>query len=143
MPQPLDDQGILAFLMEAPRTGHVATVRKDGRPHVATIWFTVDGDEVVFVTSSASVKARNLSWKALASFTVDDPQPPFSFVALEGPVVVERDMAMVRHWARIIAARYISDDAAKAFTESDGFPDDMVCRLTPSHMTGIANLAEA
>ena len=143
MPRTLEGQEILAFMIEAPRTGHVATVRQDGRPHVATIWFTVDGNDIVFVTSSASVKAKNLSRSAFAAFTVDDPRPPFSFVALEGPVTVDDDMDQVRHWARIIAARYIGADGARAYTEMDDFPDDMVCRLTPSHMTGLAALAEA
>lgn len=143
MPRPLDRQEVMAFLTEAPRTGHVATVREDGRPHVATIWFTVDGDDIVFVTSSASVKAKDLSRTAFAAFTVDDDRPPFSFVNLEGSVTVGKDMEQVRRWGRVIAARYIGDDAARAFSESDEFPDDMVCRLTPSHMTGLAALAEA
>jgi nitroimidazol reductase NimA-like FMN-containing flavoprotein (pyridoxamine 5'-phosphate oxidase superfamily) len=33
-----------AFLTERPRTGKLATVRADGRPHVAPIWFDLDDD---------------------------------------------------------------------------------------------------
>jgi hypothetical protein len=33
-----------AFLLERPRTAKLATVRADGRPHVAPIWFDLDGD---------------------------------------------------------------------------------------------------
>ena len=32
-----------AFLMEQVRTAKLATVRKDGRPHVVPVWFDLDG----------------------------------------------------------------------------------------------------
>ena len=35
------------FLLDAPRTAKLATVRKDGRPHVAPIWFALDGTATV------------------------------------------------------------------------------------------------
>ena len=31
-----------AFLTDEPRTAKLATVRKDGRPHVAPIWIDLD-----------------------------------------------------------------------------------------------------
>ncbi|TMD44650.1 MAG: PPOX class F420-dependent enzyme, partial [Chloroflexi bacterium] len=37
-----------AFLLEGTRTGKLATVRKDGRPHVVPIWFHLDGNTLVF-----------------------------------------------------------------------------------------------
>ncbi len=142
MAQPMTEQDILTFLADQPRTGHLATVRKDGRPHAVTLWYTVDGNDIVFVTSSDSVKARNLSHKAFASFTVDDPNPPYGWVTLEGPVTVSDDMDLVREWAEKIAARYLGAEFAAGFVQMDGFPDDRVYRLTPSNMTGLANLME-
>lgn len=142
MPHTLNDQEILAFLVEAPRTGQVATVRGDGRPHVATVWFTVDGGDIVFATASTSVKGKNLERTGFAAFSVDDSNPPFSFATLEGPVSIEDDMEQVRRWARDIAARYMGADWAREYIQMDGFPDDIVCRLSPSHMTGQTALAE-
>jgi PPOX class probable F420-dependent enzyme len=142
MPHKMNNQEIKDFMLDAPRTGHVATVRADGRPHVAPVWLTVDGDDVVFATASASVKGRNILRSGFASVSVDDSAPPFSYVVVEGPVTIVDDMNQVRHWARAIAARYMSDAWAKAYVEHDGFPDDIICRLTPSQMTGHAALAE-
>jgi PPOX class probable F420-dependent enzyme len=138
----MNDQEILAFLTDQPRTGHLATVRADGRPHVATIWYTVDGNDIVFVTSSDTVKAKNLLHNAVAAFTVDDPNPPYTFVNVEGPVTVSEDMNLVRQWAEKIAARYMGAEFAKGFVQMEGFPDDRLYRLTPTHMTGLANLLE-
>lgn len=141
MPRPLREQEILDFIMAAPRTGHLATVRPDGRPHVATLWLTVDGGDIVFVTSSMTVKARNLRHQPRAAIAVDDPNPPFSHVMLEGPVTIVDDMTEVRCWVRRIAARYIGNVAARAFSEMDDLPDDLVCRLSPARMTGLADMA--
>lgn len=47
-----------SFVSEGTRTGNLATVRSDGGPHVAPLWFALDGDDVVFQTATASVKAR-------------------------------------------------------------------------------------
>jgi nitroimidazol reductase NimA-like FMN-containing flavoprotein (pyridoxamine 5'-phosphate oxidase superfamily) len=46
------------FLLEGTRTGKVATTRADGRPHVTPVWFTLDGDEIVFTTHETSLKAQ-------------------------------------------------------------------------------------
>jgi PPOX class probable F420-dependent enzyme len=143
LPRPLSDQEILAFIMQVPRTGHIATVRDDGRPHVATIWLTIDGDDIVFVTSSESVKAGNLGRTGYAAIAVDDERPPYSNVAIEGPVSVIDDMHEVHRWVRGIAARYMGDEWARAFSEMDELPDDLVCRLTPARMTGLADMAAA
>lgn len=142
MPHPMNDQEILAFLAEGKRTGHLATVREDGRPHAVTLWYTVDGTDIVFVTASSSVKARNLTHKPFASFTVDESNPPYGWVTLEGPVTVSDDMALVHGWAEKIAARYMGAEFAKRFVQMEGFPDDRVYRITPSNMTGLANLLE-
>jgi hypothetical protein len=48
-----------AFLVEKPRTGKLGTVRKDGRPHVAPIWFDLDDDgTILFMTGTHTVKGR-------------------------------------------------------------------------------------
>lgn len=142
MPHKMSNDEIRTFLLEAPRTCHLATVREDGRPHVVTIWFTVDGEDVVFTTSSASVKVKNLRRTGFAAISIDDSAPPFSYVALEGPVKIVDDLEQVRHWARIVATRYMGAEWAEEFVRGDNLPDDLYCRLIPSHITGQAVMAE-
>lgn len=48
------------FLLYGARTAKLATVNAAGQPQVVPVWFTLDGDDLVFSTSSASVKARNI-----------------------------------------------------------------------------------
>ena len=42
---PMSDERVRAFLSQLPpRTGKLATVRADGRPHVAPVWYDLDDD---------------------------------------------------------------------------------------------------
>src|SRR5207237_6369491 len=60
-----------AFLVEKPRTGKLGTVRKDGRPHVAPIWFALDDDgTILFMTGvgpSGGAPSQELGGAAPAS----------------------------------------------------------------------------
>jgi nitroimidazol reductase NimA-like FMN-containing flavoprotein (pyridoxamine 5'-phosphate oxidase superfamily) len=49
-----------AFISQGTRTGKLATVRADGRPHVVPIWFVLDGDTLVFNTGNTTIKGKNL-----------------------------------------------------------------------------------
>ncbi len=138
----MTSEEIRSFLQVVPRTGHLATTRADGRPHVATIWFVLDGDDIVFTTWHESVKGRNLERTVFAALSVDDPNPPFSFVALEGPVTIINDDEQGRHWASIIGGRYMGEDRAGEFGQRNGVPGEYVCRLHPSHIIGMRDVTE-
>ena len=57
----MTDQEVCAFLTAVPaRTGNLATVHADGRPHSAPVWFDVD-DALVSSTGVSALKGRNLS----------------------------------------------------------------------------------
>lgn len=43
------------FLLARARTASLATVGADGRPHVAPVWFDLDGEAVIFTTWYQSV----------------------------------------------------------------------------------------
>jgi PPOX class probable F420-dependent enzyme len=80
------------FLAEGRRTGKVATTRADGLPHVAPIWFVLDGEDIVFMTNSETVKGRSLRRDPRAALVVDLEQPPYGFVMVEGSVTLSEDL---------------------------------------------------
>lgn len=63
----MTDEEWRAFLSEGTRTAKVSTVRADGSPHIAPVWFLLDGDSLVFNTGRKSVKGRNLERDARVS----------------------------------------------------------------------------
>ena len=62
--------------MSGTLTRKISTVSKDGRPHVAPIWFTLDnGDSninVIFTTYHDSVKADNYSARLSGAWSYCD-----------------------------------------------------------------------
>jgi nitroimidazol reductase NimA-like FMN-containing flavoprotein (pyridoxamine 5'-phosphate oxidase superfamily) len=44
-----------SFLRDRARTATLATVRANGRPHAAPVWFDLDGDTFVFTTGQNTV----------------------------------------------------------------------------------------
>ncbi len=138
----MTDDEVWTFLgASPPHTGKLATTRKDGSPHVAPIWYAVDGPSVVFMTHSESLKGRNLRRHPRAAMCVDDERPPFSFVSIEGAVDLSEDLTELRHWAAVIGARYMGDDQAEAYGERNGVPGELLVRLSPSRITSAADVA--
>jgi len=140
---PMSPAEVEAFLRSPVRPGILATVRADGRSHAAPIWFDVDDDgSIVFNTGEDTVKGRNLRRSGRASLCVQDDQPPFSFVTVEGPVTLHDDLDLVGTWAARIGGRYMGADRAEEYGRRNGVPGELLVRLTPEHVAALADLAD-
>ncbi|BDH13483.1 PPOX class F420-dependent oxidoreductase [Streptomyces hygroscopicus] len=129
------------FLSEGTRTGKLATVRADGSPHLAPVWFLMDGDELVFNTGEDTVKGRNLARDGRVALCVDDERPPFAFVVVQGTAEVSDDLTDVRHWATRIAARYMGEDRAEEYGARNGVPGELVVRVKIDKAIALAAVA--
>jgi PPOX class probable F420-dependent enzyme len=133
-----------AFLTTPSRTGVLTTVRPDGRPHAAPIWFLLDGDDLVFTTWETSVKARNLTRDPRAGLVVDDPAFPFAYVLVEGRCELfdlRDDLATLRDWTTRIAARYVPPDRVDAFGDRNAIAGELLVRLRPDHVVAQLEIA--
>ncbi len=118
-----------AFVSKGTRTAKLSTVRADGSPHIAPIWFLLDGDELVFNTGAETVKGRNLARDGRVALCVDDDKPPFAFVVLQGQARLSDDLDEVRHWAGRLGARYMGEGRAEEFGERNGVPGELLVRV--------------
>lgn len=131
----------LEFLSEGTRTGKLATVRADGRPHVAPIWFIVEDGDIVFNTWHESVKGRNLAREGRASMVVDLQEPPYAYVLVEGAVTVLDDVGEGRRVAALIGGRYMGADRAEEFGERNGVEGELVVRLSIDKVVAMDDVA--
>ena len=138
----MSKEDALSFLNEGTRTGHLATVRADGRPHVAPIWFVVDGDDIVFNTGYESVKGRNLLREGRATMSVDDGVPPYSHVIVSGPVHSGEDPDELLRFATSIGGRYMGPERAAEFGARNGVPGEYVVRLHCETIIGARNVSD-
>ncbi len=138
----MSDEQRREFLMTGTRTGILSTVREDGRPHAAPIWFVLDGDVIVFNTGAQTVKGRNLARTGQATLTVDVAEPPFAFVGVTGRVELSEDLDAMLPWAIKIAARYMGADQGEAFGRRNAVAGEMLVRLVPENTVAIGGLTD-
>lgn len=107
-----------AFLLEGTRTAILATTREDGHPVATPIGFTLDGDDVMILTHEGSVKGRAVRRDPRLTLVVDDPTPPFRYVAIEGVAETTMEHNEARRAATAaIGRRYAGPDAGPEAVE--------------------------
>jgi PPOX class probable F420-dependent enzyme len=93
-----------------PHTLVIATLRRDGTPHLTTVWYRWDGEAFWIATDRRRAKFRNIRRDHRVGLLVDDPARETSVsatgraeVAAEGPAAFDGALAIV--------ARYVDDPA--------------------------------
>lgn len=82
-------QDEIAEFLSRPLVAHLTTLRPDGTPHTAPVWFLWDagrgapGHALVMAYDQA-VKVRNLGGNPAATLSVATAERPYAFVSLEG-----------------------------------------------------------
>lgn len=138
----MSDDERRAFLTAGGRTAVLSTVRKDGRPHAAPIWFVLDTDDVVFTTGRDTLKGRTLRRTRYAALTVDDPAPPFSFVTVSGRVEISDDVEAMLPWSVALGARYMGQERAEEFGKRNAVPGELLVRLVPDNIVALRGIAD-
>ncbi|MFF9982269.1 PPOX class F420-dependent oxidoreductase [Streptomyces erythrochromogenes] len=134
-----------AFVSHSTRTGKLCTVREDGSPHVAPIWFVLDGDSFVFNTGKDTAKGRNLARDGRVALCVDDDRPPFSYVVLQGRAEISEyaDAAdEMLTWATRIAARYMGEAKAEAFGRRNAVAGELLVRVPIDKVISAAGVSD-
>jgi PPOX class probable F420-dependent enzyme len=131
-----------AFISAGTRTGKLASVRTDGRPHLAPVWFVLDGNDLVLTTGKDTVKGRNLARDGRVSMCVDSDVPPFDFVIIEGEAGLSEDPEALVHWATKLGARYMGEDQAEAFGKRNGVPGELLVRVSIKKVIAEKNIAD-
>jgi PPOX class probable F420-dependent enzyme len=67
-------RAVLAFLKDK-HFGKLATVMKDGSPHVTPIWYMLEGETILVNTARTRVKYFNIMRDNRVCFLVDDGYP--------------------------------------------------------------------
>ena len=139
----MSEEEAMAFIAELPaRTAKVATVLKNGGPHVAPVWVALDGHDLVFNTGADTIKGRAVLRDPRIAMCFEDDRPPFSFVSLRGTATVTEDPDELLRWATVIGGRYMGADRADEYGRRNGVPGELLVRVTPTHIVGERDLAE-
>jgi len=85
----------------------VGTRNPDGSPHLAVMWYLVDGDDIVVNSALDRLKDRNLAADPRMSVMVADG---YRFVRVDGRAIIDHDQTTAHGDIRRLAARYYGDE---------------------------------
>jgi PPOX class probable F420-dependent enzyme len=131
-----------SFLLDRARTATLATIRADGRPHAAPVWFDLDGDTVVFNTGESTVKGRNMRRDPRVSLCIDEEEPPFHFVVIEGTAELTAEDPDLLYWATRIGGRYMGADRADEYGRRNTAEGELLVRVTPQKIVAYKNISD-
>lgn len=143
MGRSMTEPEVRSFMADGSRTGKLATVRRDGTPHLAPIWFDFDDTgDVIFLTAASSVKAKNMRHEPRVALLVDTETMPFDWARIDGMVTFSEDPDELLHWATATCRRYVGDELAEQYGRRNGVPGELVVRLRPSRLRGEWGVAD-
>ncbi|MDA4124912.1 MAG: PPOX class F420-dependent oxidoreductase [Thaumarchaeota archaeon] len=102
------DGRVVAFL-EGLHFGKLATVMKDGSPHVTPIWYMYEGNKLIVNTTTDRVKYWNIRRDDRVCLLVDDGYP-YVMIFGKGRIAKERDPMKD---IEALAIRYTGEEAGR------------------------------
>ncbi|MGC8676403.1 MAG: PPOX class F420-dependent oxidoreductase [Candidatus Micrarchaeia archaeon] len=74
-------------IMEGKNFANIATLMKDGSPHVTTTWIDHDGDFIIINTTENRVKTRNVRRDPRVALSIFNMSDPYDALFVRGRVV--------------------------------------------------------
>ena len=87
----------------------IATVMPDGSPQVTPVWFDYTNGKIRINTARGRVKARNMKVGVKVALAIIDPDNPYRYVGIRGPVVAETENGADAH-IDSLAKKYLGQD---------------------------------
>jgi PPOX class probable F420-dependent enzyme len=104
IPESFDD-----ILKQKKAFASLATVGPDGSPQVTPVWFDYDGGLIRFNTARGRVKDRNLAAKPTVALAIVDPDNPYRYLQVRGPIVEVTETGADAH-IDSLAKKYLGQD---------------------------------
>ncbi len=102
----MSDEEIREFI-EEQKSLQVATLNRDGSPHLTTLWFAIVDDDIVFETFTKSQKIKNLKRDSRITVLLEDgtDYAELRGVSISGRAELHKDPAVVHGYATQLMAR--------------------------------------
>jgi len=98
-----------ADLFDKKAFAHLATLRRDGSPHVTPVWVDFDGTHVRFNTARGRAKTEHLAREPRVGLSIQDPDNPYRYVEIRGRVAAMTEDGADAH-IDALAKKYIGQD---------------------------------
>ncbi|HJQ27022.1 MAG TPA: PPOX class F420-dependent oxidoreductase [Blastocatellia bacterium] len=120
-------------LFDKKAFAHVATLMPDGTPQVTPVWVDYDGQYVIINSARGRQKDRNLKRSPVVALSIQDPDNPYRYLEVRGPVVEITEEGADEH----------IDKMAKKYMGVDRYPGRspgevrVLYKIEPQHTTSM------
>ncbi len=121
-----------AFLAK-PYIADLATLKPDGSPHIAPVWYIYESGTFYITTRPGRAKAKHIVRDPRVALSVHDPVAPYKGVVVEGKAELVREGAA--ELTRRLAVRYLGPTEGLAYAEALNRFERVVIRVVPLKMT--------
>lgn len=110
----------------------ILAISAQGRgPIVVPVWYSYEpGGEVRFITSEGAKKVEFLKEENRFSLCVQNENPPYQYVSVEGPIL-SMEKADVEGDVRPIARRYLGEVDGDAYVDEISGEQELLVRMKP------------
>ena len=115
----LSDEELRSFLSR-PLIAKLATIRRDGWPCVNPVWFEYDGDSIYVVARKRSSYVDNIMHDSRVSVLIDECEPPYTRVIIEGNAEIVEGPSTEGRWVEIakrMVSRYLEPEKGMKYLE--------------------------
>ena len=102
-------ENFLDLLTAKKALANIATLMPDGSPQVTPVWFDYTNGKIRINTARGRVKARNMKVGAKVAMAIVDPENPYRYIGIRGPVVSETEKGADAH-IDSLAKKYLGQD---------------------------------
>jgi len=88
---------------------HLATLMPDGSPQVTPVWCDWDGTHVRVNSAKGRVKDKNMRRNSKVALSLQDPENPYRYLAIQGEVVEITEDGADTH-IDLLAKKYLGKD---------------------------------
>ena len=109
---------------------NLATLKRDGSPQVAPVWYQYRDGKFFVSTAGFAAKARNVRRDPRVSVSIASPDEPYAYVLVHGRAKITTDD--VEATVTSVSVRYKGDDEGSAFArEVLKSTDNVLIEITP------------
>ncbi len=98
-----------------PLLADLATVKADGSPHVAPVWFQYQDGQIRIVAQTNSVKIRNILHEPRVSLSVAIHERPYKYVLINGTAELSKEG--IPELTRSLAIRYQGEQEGNEYAD--------------------------
>ena len=101
--------GPVSKIIQKNSFAFLATLMKDGSPHVSPVWIDVVDNIILINTAKGRIKQRNVSRDPRVSISLIDDENPYSMVTIRGKVIEQTSKGADEHIDKL-AKKYLNTE---------------------------------